>query len=68
MATPPNMMLVQSLVVPRSWVIANHRMAVVLEEKDDDYKYVYDEGPVSGHHGGTIVPDTVRCLWRDFPK
>jgi enterochelin esterase family protein len=52
----------------RNWVIANHNMAAALEEKDYDYKYVYGEGPHSGNHGGTIFPDTMRWLWRDYPK
>jgi len=52
----------------RNWVIANHRIAAALEEKDYDYKYVYGEGPHSGNHGGTIFPDTMRWLWRDYPK
>jgi enterochelin esterase family protein len=52
----------------RNWVIANHRMAAALEEKDYDYKYVYGEGPHSGNHGGAIFPDTMRWLWRDYPK
>ena len=52
----------------RNWVIANHRMAAALEEKDYDYKYVYGEGAHSGNHGGVIFPDTMRWLWRDYPK
>jgi len=52
----------------RNWVIANHNMAAALEEKDYDYKYVYGEGAHNGNHGGTIFPDTLRWLWRDYPK
>ena len=52
----------------RNWIIANHNMAAALEEKDYDYKYVYGEGPHSGNHGGSIFPDTLRWLWRDYPK
>jgi enterochelin esterase family protein len=51
-----------------NWVAANHLMAAALEEKDYDYKYVYGEGAHSGNHGGTIFPDTMRWLWRDYPK
>jgi enterochelin esterase family protein len=52
----------------RNWVIANHNMAAALEEKDYDYKYVYGEGGHNGNHGGAIFPDTMRWLWRDYPK
>ena len=52
----------------RNWIIANHRMAAALEEKDYDYKYVYGEGAHNGNFGGTIFPDTMRWLWRDYPK
>jgi enterochelin esterase family protein len=52
----------------RNWVIANHRMAAALEEKDYDYKFVYGEGAHNGNHGGAILPDTMRWLWRDYPK
>jgi len=52
----------------RNWVIANYRMAAALEEKDYDYKYVLGEGAHNGNHGGSIFPDTMRWLWRDYPK
>jgi enterochelin esterase-like enzyme len=51
-----------------NWVVANHNMAAALEEKDYDYKYVYGEGGHNGNHGGTIFPDTMRWLWRDYAK
>jgi len=52
----------------RNWVIANHRMAAALEEKDYDYKYVYGESAHNGNFGGTMFPDTMRWLWRDDPR
>jgi enterochelin esterase family protein len=51
-----------------NWVIANHNLAAALEEKDYDYKYVFGEGGHNGNHGGVIFPDTMRWLWRDYPK
>jgi enterochelin esterase family protein len=51
-----------------NWVIANHLLAAALEEKDYDYKYVFGEGGHNGNHGGAIFPDTMRWLWRDYPK
>ena len=52
----------------RNWVLANYRMAAAFEERDYDYKYVLGEGGHSGNHGGTIFPDTMRWLWRDYAK
>jgi enterochelin esterase-like enzyme len=51
-----------------NWVVANHLMAAALEEKDYDYKYVLGEGGHNGNHGGTIFPETMRWLWRDYAK
>jgi enterochelin esterase family protein len=52
----------------RNWVAANFKMAAALEEIDYDYKFVFGEGGHSGNHGGTIFPDAMRWLWRDYPK
>lgn len=51
-----------------NWVIGNLNLVAALEEKDYDYKYVFGEGGHNGNHGGTIFPDTMRWLWRDYPK
>lgn len=51
-----------------NWVIGNLNMAAALEEKGYDYKYVLGEGGHNGNHGGSILPDTLRWLWRDYPK
>jgi enterochelin esterase-like enzyme len=51
-----------------NWVEANHLMAAALENKDYDYKYVYGEGSHNGNFGGSIFPETLRWLWRDFPR
>ncbi len=50
------------------WVIGNLNLVAALEEKDYDYKYVFGEGSHNGNHGGTILPDSLRWLWRDYPK
>jgi len=36
--------------------------------QDYDYHYVFGEGGHNGNHGGVILPDTMRWLWRDYPK
>jgi enterochelin esterase-like enzyme len=58
----------RSRKVDRNWVIANYNFVAALEEKDYDYKYVFGEGGHNGNHGGTIFPDTMRWLWRDYRK
>jgi enterochelin esterase family protein len=51
-----------------NWVEANALMHAALEYKDYDHKYVFGEGPHSGNHGGAILPDSLRWLWRDYQK
>jgi enterochelin esterase-like enzyme len=51
-----------------NWVIGNLNMAAALEEKDYDYKAVRGEGSHNGNHGGAILPDSLRWLWRDYQK
>lgn len=48
-----------------SWPLANLSMAASLRFMDYDYKAVYGDGPHSGKHGGVILPDSLRWLWRD---
>jgi hypothetical protein len=43
-------------------------MAAALKYRDYDYRFVFGEGGHSLRHGGAIFPDTLRWLWRDFPK
>jgi predicted alpha/beta superfamily hydrolase len=47
------------------WWLSNLQMDSSLELMDYDYKFVGGEGRHSGVHGGTILPDTLRWLWRD---
>jgi len=47
-----------------SWPLANQSMAASLKFKKYDYKFVYGEGKHSGVHGGAILPDSLRWLWR----
>jgi len=48
-----------------NWVLANQMMANSLEWAKYDSKFVLDEhGAHSGKHGGSILPDSLRWLWR----
>jgi enterochelin esterase family protein len=40
-------------------------MAKALKFKKYDYKFEYGDGGHNGKHGGAILPDSLRWLWRD---
>ena len=50
------------------WPLANQEMAAALQFMGYDYKFEFGEGGHSPKHGGAIFPDTMRWLWRDWPK
>jgi enterochelin esterase-like enzyme len=49
-----------------NWPLANQEMASALSFAHYDYKFVYGDGIHSGRHGGAILPDSLRWLWRDY--
>lgn len=46
------------------WPLANLSMAAALRYMDYDYRLVYGDGGHNGRHGGVILPDSLRWLWR----
>jgi enterochelin esterase family protein len=48
-----------------SWPLANRQMAAALKYAKYDYKFVMGEGGHDGKHGGAILPDSLRWLWKD---
>ncbi|HEU4752190.1 MAG TPA: alpha/beta hydrolase-fold protein, partial [Armatimonadota bacterium] len=52
----------------RDWHLQNQAMVAALKEKGYDMTYVFGEGGHSDNHGGAILPDIMRWLWRDYPK
>lgn len=50
-----------------NWPLANQQMASALKFADYDYKFVFGTGGHNGRHGGAILPDSLRWLWRDTP-
>ena len=50
-----------------NWPLANQQMAKSLAFKEYDYKFVYGTGAHNGIHGGAILPESLRWLWRDYP-
>jgi enterochelin esterase family protein len=48
-----------------NWPLANQQMALALKFKKYDYRFEYGDGGHNGKHGGAILPDSLRRLWRD---
>jgi enterochelin esterase family protein len=48
-----------------NWPLANQQMASALEFAKYDVKFVYGSGRHSGKHGGAIMPESLRWLWRE---
>jgi gluconolactonase len=51
-----------------SWYLENPRMAAALEFAGNDVKIELGEDGHSNRHGASILPDTLRWLWRDYPR
>lgn len=51
-----------------NWPLANQQMAAALKFKNYDYKFVYGDGGHTGKHGGAILPEALKWLWRETEK
>ena len=51
-----------------NWPLANQTLARSLAYAKYDYRFEYGQGFHSHRHGRAILPDTLRWLWRDYPK
>jgi enterochelin esterase-like enzyme len=51
----------------RDWFLQNVRLKDALVEKGYDLNYQWGIGRHSQKHGGAILPDMMRWLWRDHP-
>jgi sugar lactone lactonase YvrE len=51
-----------------SWYLENPRMAAALEFAGNDVHIELGEDGHSNRHGASILPDTLRWLWRDYPR
>ena len=49
-----------------NWPLANQEMAAALMFAKYDYQFVYGDGGHNGKHGGAILPDSLRWLWKDY--
>ncbi len=48
-----------------NWPLANREMASALKFKGYDFDLVWGTGAHSGAHGGAVLPDAMRWLWRE---
>jgi enterochelin esterase-like enzyme len=52
-----------------NWPLANQQMAKALQFAGYDYQFVFGQGFHSNRHGRSILPDSLRWLWKDYkPK
>jgi enterochelin esterase family protein len=47
-----------------NWPLANQQMAAALKFAGYDYRFEFGDGGHNGKHGGAILPDSLRWLWR----
>jgi enterochelin esterase family protein len=52
----------------RDWYLQNLKMIEALRDKDYDMNVLIGAGGHADSHGGAILPDIMRWLWRDYPK
>jgi enterochelin esterase family protein len=50
------------------WPLSSQDMAAALKYAGYDYKFELGDGGHSAKHGASMFPDTLRWLWRDWPK
>lgn len=48
-----------------NWWLSNLQMESALKFKGYDHKFVGSDGGHNGKHGGSILPDSLRWLWRE---
>jgi enterochelin esterase family protein len=51
-----------------NWPLANQQMAAALKFRGYDYRFEYGDGAHTHKHGGALLPESLRWLWRDFPR
>lgn len=49
-----------------SWLLGNRQLASALEYRGYDYQFVVGQGGHSLAHGGALIGETLRWLWRDW--
>jgi enterochelin esterase-like enzyme len=49
-----------------NWPLGNKQMFAALKFRDYDVKFEFGQGAHNGNHGGAILPDSLRWLWKDY--
>jgi enterochelin esterase-like enzyme len=49
-----------------NWPLGNQQMVAALKFRKYDLRFEYGEGAHNGNHGGAILPESVKWLWRDY--
>ena len=48
-----------------NWPLANQQMAAALKFMGYDYRFEFGDGGHTSKHGGSLLPEALRWLWRD---
>src|SRR5688500_3689129 len=51
-----------------NWWLSNLQMEAALKFAKYDHKFVGGDGAHNGKHGGSILPETLRWVWRDWKE
>jgi enterochelin esterase-like enzyme len=51
-----------------NWPLANQQLAAALKFRGYDYRFEFGDGGHTHKHGGSLLPESLRWLWRDFPR
>lgn len=51
----------------RDWHLQNQKMVAAFEQQGYDMAHVFGEGGHSDDHGGAMLPQMLRWIWRDHP-
>jgi len=51
-----------------SWPLANQEMAAAFKFAGYDYRFEYGDGGHNGKHGGALLPESLRWLWREHKR
>ena len=49
-----------------NWPLANQQMAAALKFAGYDYRFEFGDGGHTHKHGGALLPDSLRWLWRGY--
>jgi enterochelin esterase family protein len=49
-----------------NWPLANQQMAKALAFRGYDFKFIYGNGFHSNRHGRSVLPESLRWLWRGW--